>query len=76
MPTVEAKVPQTMLDKLDMLATVDELTRGEVIRMAIREYFEDIDWKKAEKDYEELTEEDESEVEKGEDADDDSDEED
>jgi len=71
MPTIEAKVPKAMLDKLDMLATVDELTRGEVVRMAIREYFDDIDWKKTEKQYDDLTEEDEEEVETEEDEDDD-----
>lgn len=74
MPKIEAKVPQAMLDKLDMLATVDELTRGEVVRMAIRDYFEDIDWKATEKDYEERTEEGEEEVETEEGEDDDADE--
>ena len=59
------------MDKLDMLATVDELTRGEVIRLAIREYFEDIDWKKTEKEYDELTEEENEEVETEEDDGDD-----
>ena len=57
-----------MLNKLDILATVDELTRGEVVRMAIREYFDDIDWKATIRDYEKLVEEEDAETETEEDV--------
>ena len=63
MTRVEAKVPKSMVEKLDMVATVDELTRGEVIRMALREYLDELDLEWYEDQMEEETDDSDSEEE-------------
>ena len=56
-------MPKSMLDKLDMVAQVDELTRGEVIRMALREYLDELDLKWYKKEIDEMREDENEESE-------------
>ena len=45
MANIELRMPDSLVKKLDVIGAVDELTRGEVIRQACREWIEELDWK-------------------------------
>ena len=45
MSNIELRMPDSLVKKLDIVGAVDELTRGEVIRQACREWIEELDWK-------------------------------
>lgn len=45
MANIELRMPGSLVKKLDIVGAVDELTRGEVIRQACREWIEALDWK-------------------------------
>jgi len=51
MGNIELRMPDSLVKKLDMVGAVDELTRGEVIRQAVREWIEELDWKWYVKEY-------------------------
>jgi len=72
MGNIELRMPDSLVKKLDTIGAVDELTRGEVIRQAVREWIEGLDWKWYVKEHKKLGE---SEPE-GEEEDSDTDEED
>ena len=68
MSKIELRMPDSLVKKLDIIGAVDEQTRGEVIRQAVREWIEELDWKWYVKEYGKL---DESELEREEDEDED-----
>jgi len=51
MANIELRMPDSLVTKLDTIGAVDELTRGEVIRQAVREWIEELDWKWYVKEY-------------------------
>jgi metal-responsive CopG/Arc/MetJ family transcriptional regulator len=56
MGNIELRMPDSLVKKLDIVGAVDELTRGEVIRQAVREWIEELDWKWYVKEYGKLEE--------------------
>ena len=68
MKSIYVKMPQRMLRELDIVAEVDGLTRSEAIRMAIRDWFKELDlaWYKEESEEMQEDEGEESESEESE----------
>jgi len=58
MSNIELRMPDSLVETLDMVGAVDELTRGEVIRQAVREWLDDLDLKWYAKEYDNLEEDD------------------
>ena len=71
MAKIELRVPNRVLRKLDMIAYVDDMTRSEVVRTAIREWLDDIDLNWYEKEYEEMKDEEGEDSDSDEDSEDD-----
>ena len=63
MKAVETKIPDKMLRDLDMVAEVDGLTRSEAIRMAIRDWFKELDLVWYKEEFEEMQEDEREEPE-------------
>lgn len=59
MVLIQLRMPKRLVEKLNIVAKVDEQTRSEVIRDAVREYLSELDWRWYEKEYEKILEDEE-----------------
>lgn len=82
MPKIELRIPRRVLKRVDMIARVDDVSRDEVIRLALRDWLKDIDMDRLERELadieaeeceEEVEDEEDDEDEESEDEDDEED---
>lgn len=54
MPKIELRIPGRVLKRVDMIARVDDVSRDEVIRLALRDWLKEIDMDRLERELEEI----------------------
>lgn len=54
MPKIELRIPRRVLKRVDMIARVDDVSRDEVIRLALRDWLKEIDMDRLERELEEI----------------------